>query len=85
MIELGVVLTAARRFTQVCLNVSESPQSDDGGTEIEGNRLHFIGSLVEMISLLTRDVMMSLSREKADDPGVRSTEQTQSLQAILGI
>ena len=82
-VELGLVLTAARRFTDLCLperGCGEEEGRGEGGRE-EGERKHFVGMLVEVFLAMMRDPQQFTKFQQISETFDSNAE---SLTSILG-
>ena len=82
-VELGLVLTAARRFTDLCLperGCGEEEGRGEGGRE-EGARKHFVEMLTEVFLAMMRDPQQFTKFQQLSET---SDSTAESLTSILG-
>ena len=78
-VELGLVLTAARRFTDLCL--PDQRGCGEGGRE-EGARKHFVEMLTEVFLTMMRDPQQFTKFQQLSET---SDSTAESLTSILGM
>ena len=77
---MGLGLTAARRFSSLCL-----PEESCGeGDREERDRQHFVEMLAEMFLALARDLQQFLKFQLPSETSGPNTDSTESLLNILG-
>ena len=85
---MGVVLTAARKFTSLCLpegGCEEEEEEEEEGGRRERSRKHFVEMLAEILLSFTRDPRQFTKFTVSSEAFDSNTDSTESLENILGI